>query len=461
MFGMTLETLVNLYRCMVDSAVTGCITVWSGDTNAPERKTCKSCQKDVTQVERVQRRFMRMLLGLEILGYMERLNRVSHGKDALDDGFDGFVASLYAATHKCASVCLRVRAHWCFRARARAGVPVCVTGNITGLAWCRGWLVTLQDEKPDKGRMNPLKNSDLLPEKFPNFVWVVVVRVSGVEVRVSGVEVRVSGVEHRVQVWQGHRGRDPGAAGAGAGAPDLGESGSGVLGLGRVGARGSRDLGVVESGSGISGQGVEKSGPGGVGGGPGRVGARDVGVRGLGPGAGGTRVLGSLDGGGGGGEPGSGVAGRGEPGSGPHGRGAAEPPAPPLPPRHFLTREPWPVLLLPRPRPDPDPLTQRPGAGLETPLCSASVTGRGSVARGKGQILEASGVHSNKEKEEFEDREWKEINHFSITGCVSRGVYSDESPLPNDSPMKDHSPVNHCKVYPITEVIAAQRERGK
>ena len=57
--------MVRLYKALVRPNLEYCVQFWS-----------PSYRKDVNKVERVQRRFTRMLPGLEKLSYRERLNRL-------------------------------------------------------------------------------------------------------------------------------------------------------------------------------------------------------------------------------------------------------------------------------------------------------------------------------------------------------------------------------------------------
>ena len=57
--------MVRLYKTLVRLNLEYCVQFWS-----------PNYRKDINKVERVQRRFTRMLLGLEKLNYKERLNRL-------------------------------------------------------------------------------------------------------------------------------------------------------------------------------------------------------------------------------------------------------------------------------------------------------------------------------------------------------------------------------------------------
>ena len=59
------EIMLQLYKILVSSHLEYCVQFWS-----------PHYQKDVEALERVQRRFTRMLPGLEGVGYEERLNKL-------------------------------------------------------------------------------------------------------------------------------------------------------------------------------------------------------------------------------------------------------------------------------------------------------------------------------------------------------------------------------------------------
>ena len=49
-FGLSTKGLVNFYRCIIESVLTGCITVWYGSTTVQD---CSKLQRTVRAAERI------------------------------------------------------------------------------------------------------------------------------------------------------------------------------------------------------------------------------------------------------------------------------------------------------------------------------------------------------------------------------------------------------------------------